>query len=102
MKVLKPGYTYWIPNFEDSHNGQTIEFVESQADPKTHKAHVSMDGCTNESLIEVLIDRLTFLNDKFPCRENSIAVTHLETALLWLKERTAKRVQRGVEGKHLA
>lgn len=102
MKVLKPGYTYWLPNYEDCYHGQTIEFVESQTDTQTKETQVSRDGCTNETLMEVLIDRLTFLNSKLPCRENSIAIIHLETALLWLKERTANRVKRNVEGKHLA
>jgi hypothetical protein len=46
-----------------------------------------------------LIDRLTYLNNKFPCRENSIAITHIETALLWLNKRTNDRLNRGVEGK---
>jgi hypothetical protein len=41
------------------------------------------------------------LNGKFPCRENSIAITKLEEALMWLNKRTADRVKRGVEGKNL-
>lgn len=38
---------------------------------------------------------------KFPCRENAIATTHVETAILWLEKRTAERKARGVEGKYI-
>jgi hypothetical protein len=38
------------------------------------------------------------LNKNFPCRENSIAITRLEEALMWLDKRTANRDARGVEG----
>jgi hypothetical protein len=53
-------------------------------------------------LLEVLIDRMQVLGAKFPCRENSVATTKLEEALMWLEKRTANRKKRGVEGKHLA
>ena len=43
---------------------------------------------------------MNFLNGKFPCRENSIVITHLETALLWLEKRTNDRIKRNVEGKN--
>ena len=59
---------------------------------------VGVNGIQNEQLIAVLVHRLGVLNKAFPCRENSIAITHLETALLWLEKRTADRVKRGVEG----
>ena len=58
------------------------------------------DGVTNEEVIKVLIHRINHLNDgKFRCRENSIVITKLEEALMWLEKRTANRVARGVEGK---
>lgn len=61
-----------------------------------------VNGTTNEEVIQVLIDRITSLNEmqnrKFACRENSLAITKLEEALHWLNHRTAKRVARGVEG----
>ena len=34
----------------------------------------------------------------FACRENSIAITKLEEALLWLNKRTQDRIARNVEG----
>lgn len=38
------------------------------------------------------------LNAKFPCRENSMVVTKLDEALMWLGKRKADREKRGVEG----
>jgi hypothetical protein len=61
---------------------------------------VGVNGITGESLIAIVIDRLKgFQTGKFPCRENAIALTHLETALMWMNKRTAERIQKGVEGK---
>lgn len=59
-----------------------------------------INGTQNEHIIALLVHRLSVLNKAFPCRENSIAITHLETALLWLEKRTADRQARGVEGKN--
>jgi hypothetical protein len=34
----------------------------------------------------------------YACRENAIALTHIEEALMWLQRRTVARIKRGVEG----
>jgi hypothetical protein len=58
-----------------------------------------VNGVTNEALLAVLIDRMqSFQTGDFRCRENAIALTHLEEALLWLQKRTRDRLARGVEG----
>lgn len=57
------------------------------------------NGLTNEALLTVVIDRMRgFQSGKFACRENAIALTHLEDALMWLQKRTRDRMARGVEG----
>jgi hypothetical protein len=60
------------------------------------------NGTTNEEMIQILVDRIRSLNEmqdrKFACRENSLAITHLEEALHWLESRTKARQSRGVEG----
>jgi hypothetical protein len=61
-----------------------------------------VNGCGNEDLIAIVIDRLQgFQSGAFNCRENAIALTKLEEALLWLNYRTNKRIARGVEGKNV-
>ena len=63
---------------------------------------IKTNGVTNEEVLRVLIHRLKFLNEnwiggKFKCRENSLAITKLEEALMWLEKRTQDRVARNVE-----
>ena len=57
------------------------------------------NGTTNEEVLKAVIERLQALNQApFNCRENSLAITHLEEALHWLWTRTKNRQERGVEG----
>jgi hypothetical protein len=58
-----------------------------------------INGCHNEDLISIVVDRLqAFQAGKFSCRENALALTKLEEALHWLNHRTKDRAARGVEG----
>ena len=58
-----------------------------------------VNGCCNEDLIAMVIDRLqSFQESPYKCRENAIAITKLEEALLWLRKRTMDRERRNVEG----
>lgn len=63
---------------------------------------VGVNGITNEAFLSILLHRLNYLNGKFPCRENLIAITKIEEAAMWLDQRTKNREARGVEGKHVA
>ena len=59
------------------------------------------NGAFIETVISAVVLRLEHYQDgKFKCRENAIALTHLETALLWLNKRTMDRENRKVEGTH--
>jgi hypothetical protein len=58
-----------------------------------------VNGVCNEDLIAMVITRLEhFQKSQFACRENAIAITKLEEALLWLRKRTMGRENRGIEG----
>lgn len=60
-----------------------------------------LNGITQEVLLAIIIDRLeSFQKGQYACRENAVALTHLETAKLWLFKRTLDRMARGVEGTH--
>ena len=60
------------------------------------------NGVGNEDLINMVIERLEhFQRSEYACRENEMAITKLEEALLWLRKRTMAREQRGVEGTHI-
>lgn len=57
------------------------------------------NGAFVEGVVQAAIGRLQhYQASKFACRENAIALTHLETALLWLEKRTADREARETEG----
>jgi hypothetical protein len=58
-----------------------------------------VNGCHQEDLLAIVIDRLQcFQKGEFACRENAIALTKVEEALMWLRKRTQDRIDRGVEG----
>lgn len=59
------------------------------------------NGAFVETVIDIARQRIQYYQDSpFKCRENAIAITKLEEALLWLGKRTADREVRGVEGTH--
>lgn len=58
-----------------------------------------VNGVCNEDLIAMVICRLEHFNkSEFSSRDNAMAITKLEEALLWLRKRTIGRENRGVEG----
>lgn len=107
MKVLTEGHKYELDHFENfglpDVPVQTLQFIEKVpvSEGSTELKTVN-DGTTNEEVLKVLINRMQYLNAKFPCRENAIVITKLEESLMWLEKRTADRVKRNVEGKQIA
>ena len=113
MIVLTEGHKYLLEHFEktegfistgicDRWNGQVIQFIEkAPVEEGSSELKTINNGTTNEEVIEMLINRITFLNNKFPSRENSIVITKLEEVLMWLEKRTKDRLKRGVEGKNI-
>lgn len=74
---------------------QVINFQEGAI-----KEH-GVNGVCNEDLIAMVICRLEHFNQsEFRSRDNAVAITKLEEALLWLRKRTIGRENRGVEGTH--
>ena len=56
---------------------------------------VGTNGVTHEALIAVVVDRLqSFQRGRSSCRENALALTHLEEAMHWLEHRTRGRLAR--------
>jgi hypothetical protein len=104
MRVIRDGHRYVLENFENKdEQGQVLQFIEKEPIPNGGgKMQTIFDGTTNEDVLQVLIDRISYLQDKFPCKENACCITHLQEGLHWLEARTADRLRRSVEGKHLA
>jgi len=60
---------------------------------------VGHNGFTHEALLAIVMDRLRcFQAGPHACRENALALTKVQEAMMWLNERTKGRVARGVEG----
>lgn len=58
-----------------------------------------VNGVMGEDLIAIVLCRLEhFQKCEFACRENAMAITKLQEALMWLRKRTMAREMRGVEG----
>ena len=104
MNVKVEGHTYELSNFENKDaQGQKLQFIHKEPKEVGSIELVTVaDGTTTEEVIEVLINRLNYLQSKFPCKENACCITHLEEGLHWLEARTANRLKRKVEGKLLA
>lgn len=103
MKCLDDCHTYEMDTFQNTiaELRPVLHFYQMREDG------TKIDGVTNEEVIAVLLHRLNFLNEKllggkFRCHENSLAITKLEEALMWLGRRTANRIARGVEATHNA
>ena len=75
-------------------DNRTIEF-KMQCAPV---GEVGLEGVQQVEMIKLALEQIKYFQGKLPCRENAIAITHLETALLWLEERKRNRIERGVEG----
>lgn len=59
------------------------------------------NGAFVETVIAAAKQRIEYYQQsKFACRENAIAITKLDEALLWLNKRTRDREARDVEGTH--
>ena len=98
--VSGTGHVYELDSF-DGGPAQTLGFIHKEKDAAGAFVTVA-DGTTNEDVLRMLIHRMGTLNAKFPCRENALAITKMEEALMWLEKRTADRKARNVEGKPAA
>ena len=59
----------------------------------------SIHGVLDTDLLEIVRHRLQcFQKGEFATRENAIALTHIEEALLWMNKRVEDRIERNVLG----
>lgn len=78
--------------------------IEWQQGPLGRNPRNEPNGAFVETVIGAALQRINFYQEtsggKFKCRENALAITKLEEALLWLDKRTQEREARQVEGTH--
>ena len=71
--------------------------IRFQKGPRNEKD--SIDGVIDTDLLEIVKHRLQcFQQGEFATRENAIALTHIEEALLWLNLRIENRLEKGILG----
>lgn len=88
-------HNFTVINSNTQETLATIHFQEGAI------KEAGINGVMAEDLIGMCIHRLQcFQNSDFACRENAMAITKLEEALMWLRKRTIGRENRGVEGTH--
>jgi hypothetical protein len=81
--------------------GMHIEWQNGPLGREEDGTRIEPNGAFVEDVIAAAVQRIQhYQGSKFSCRENAIALTHLETALLWLDKRTRDREARRVEGTH--
>lgn len=82
--------------FTVKHGDEVLQQIDFQNGPiKEH----GVNGVTEEDLIDIVRTRLKAFNQtEFGCRENAVALTKLDEAMLWLNKRTMERQSRKVEG----
>ena len=82
--------------FKNAGSGEHLGELRFQKGPIKE---TGINGVSNEVLLAVVVARLEAFNKgEHVCRENSLAITAVEEALLWLKKRTLDRELKGVEG----
>jgi len=93
-------HTYTI-HFEtlrtDNEKPVPCSVIEFQNGPRKHPD--SIHGVLDTDLLEIVRHRLQcFQAGEFSTRENAIALTHIEEALLWMNKRVEDRIERNVLG----
>lgn len=82
-------------NIKDSSSVIEIQFQKGSR----CSSSLSVPGVFDADLLEIVRDRLrSFQKGEFSCRENDIALTHIEDALLWLNKIVEDRIERNVLG----
>ncbi len=104
FKTIQPGSLYFIPKYEVL-EGKGIHptggycpvlFVRGS---KLNKEHVpKCEGSLHEHYLAVMIHDLKIKNDLVPSRETALAITKLQEALHWPRQRQVDRIKREVQG----
>jgi hypothetical protein len=98
-KAFNAHHEYYVTHYKEEETGASYEVIAEIKFQKGPVKEFGINGCQNEHLIEIVIDRLQgFQTGEFTCRENAIAITKLEEALMWLNKRTSDRIKLGIEG----
>lgn len=89
-------HKYLVSDCDGNNSGvyETIQFQDG-----ARKEPNSIHGILDTDLLEIARHRLQcFQAGEYATRENAIALTHIEEALLWMNKRVEDRIERNVLG----
>lgn len=90
-------HTYLIFCGESDPEIEHVALLQFQNGPRNENNCVH--GILDTDLLEIVRDRLQgFQQGEYATRENAIALTHIEEALLWLNKRVEDRAARNILG----
>ena len=79
--------------------GEYEVYTTIQMQDGARKEPNSIHGVIDTDLLEIVRDRLkAFQAGPFSSRENAVALTHIEEALMWMNRRVEDRIERNVLG----
>ena len=97
--ILDNHHTYSIRKVKEESDIEECELIKIQFQNGARKKNESIHGVIDTDLLEIVKNRLEFFQSgDFATRENAIAITHIETALLYLNKRVEDRIEREVLG----
>ena len=83
----------------DTLNNGYISTARIEFQNGARKLKDSVHGVLDTDLLEIVRHRLQcFQEGEFATRENAVALTHIEEALLWMNKRVEDRIERNVLG----
>lgn len=83
----------------DNGNGDAKVYTNIQMQNGARKLPDSIHGVLDTDLLEIVRHRLQcFQQGQFATRDNAIALTHIEEALMWMNRRVEDRIERNVLG----
>lgn len=84
-------------NYEIRRDGKVIATIQFQNGPRNIEG--SIPGVTEADLLEIVRHRLQcFQSGEFATRENALALTLIEEALMWNNKRVEDRAEKGTLG----
>ncbi len=102
LEVVKEGAIYNVPTFKVTNEGMTdgegmtINFCKGN---KEDESVFRQEGVFTETLLQVALQYLQSVNvGELASRDTSLAITHIEDALLRIGKRASDRELRGVQG----
>ena len=83
----------------DADNNGYISTQRIQMQNGARKLSNSVHGVIDTDLLEIVRHRLQcFQKGDFASRDNAVALTHIEEALMWMNRRVEDRIERSVLG----